>query len=173
MLGRIWHWLMSPPQLQQVIVREVIREVPTQQEVKQGPPVESIVEIAEDLTVFQAKNLRIYTYFNGTEMVKADPMVLFKKWMERAGDLDGDFAIIRVGQMGADEAYEKALGRIRAIFDIKPLVDGGLDEDSTFDLFYHFIRYIEEVKKNLKSLPTSPPTTESPPRPILVENLPS
>lgn len=159
MLRKFLNWLLGPSTLSEFATEKAPNEVTVLR--NQSEPEE---DVPDEVKTFKP-TLKVYAYFNGQEMVKADPEVLFKKWGKVGGDLDVDISIVRAGSKDADQAYEKALSRIRGIFDVLPFDQGGLDESSTFELFLHFVQYIETVKKNSKVLATSSATTESAPTP--------
>jgi hypothetical protein len=158
MLGQFLRWLMGPIE-PQVIIKEVIKEVPVLTN-KAPVSLPETDEPQEDFSVFKVDKLRIYTYWDGSEEVRADPMTIFKKWSEKMGDLDADLRIARANIKGSEEAYDKALDKIRYIFSIKAF-DGktGLDEETTLA----YVRYINDLKKNILPSATSSPTTESTP----------
>lgn len=160
MLCKFLNWLLGPSTLTEFATEKAVKEVTV---LRNLPPTPE-EDVPDEVKTFKP-TLKVYAYFNGQEMVKADPQVLFKQWGQVAGDLDVDFTIIRSGSKDADQAYEKALGRIRSVFNILPMDQGGLDEDSTFELFYHFVNYIAEVKKNSRDSVTKSATTASPPPP--------
>mgnify|MGYP001613957712 CR=1 FL=1 len=174
MLGRLLHWLFDVPP--KVEYREIIKEVPVVKEVEvikevvKEVPTQTEEPVSEDVSAFKVDNVRIYAYFNGSETIKCDPMIIYKRWAEKSGDLDVDLKVARFGEKGADEAYEKALEKVRWIFNVRPLAEGGLDEQTTLELFFHFLRYVEAVKKNSQPLPTLSPITGPPPKPSLVES---
>lgn len=116
----------------------------------------------EDLTIFKADDMLIYTYSDGQKMVKADPMVLFKRWSEKEREIEVDLKAAQTpGFDKANEAYDAALNRIRWIFNIKPFEEGGLTEIKTLDLYNHLVMFFIEVKKNSNQSQTSPATSES------------
>lgn len=106
--------------------------------------------------MYSPKEREIYCYFNGEKAVRADPMPLFKSIMDQYNDLSIDFKMAAMPSKDASKAWDNAVGRVRAIFGIKKLEDGGLTERETVDLYNHFWDFIEAVKKNSPSYQTPP-----------------
>lgn len=107
----------------------------------------------------------IYSYFNGTEIIKEDPMVLHKRLMDVGPELSIDMKVASSPFKDAKEAHNKMLEKVRKIFDLKPFKDGGLTEVQAIELFDHFLTY-EDFQKKIANLPTTEPTapwSSSPP----------
>ena len=120
----------------------------------------------DDLAIFHVDDMQIYVYHNGSEVIKADPMTLFKRVSERMSEIQADIQLICMPAMKGwenkiDEAYQHALKCIREVYNVKPLEEGGLTEQKTFELHNHFLRFVFDVKKNSSQSQTSLPTTES------------
>lgn len=109
----------------------------------------------DDFDQYRPRERLIYQYFNGREAVRADPMLLYKKLMEVGPELDIDIKVANSPSKDANKAYESMVAKIRQVFDLKPLADGGLTETETVELLDHFIRYNESIKKKVKTSPTS------------------
>ena len=126
--------------------------IPVKEEVKEEIKEEPKLD---DLTIFKAGEMLIYTYDKGGEIVKADPMVLFKRMAEKIMELDVDIKVALSGMKDSDVAYNKALEKIRWIFEVQPF-DGtkGLTEVETFKLLDHFIYFTDSTKKNLSQSQT-------------------
>ena len=115
----------------------------------------------------------IYRYFNGSRIVEADPIVLYKRYMDVVTDLDVHLRVARSASKDAAAAHGKACQKIRSIFNIKPPPEedeadctGTLDQTALLALLGHFHRYCGGVKKNTSptattSTATSPPTPDS------------
>lgn len=155
---RFLRWLLSKLEPKQTVVKE-------------PAPVKDNTLIADhttnghiddELSVFKAEDMLIYSYDNGQGTVKADPMVLFKRYAEKIEEIKVDLKVAQSPMKDADQAYDKGLERIRWVFDIKPYSEGGLTEVKTLELFYHFSRFIMDIKKNSSGTPTLPPTSASP-----------
>ncbi len=108
-----------------------------------------------DQSIYSPKERRIYAYWDGQKQVKEDPAVLYRKFLDVAAELDVDFKIATSISKDARQGQERALAAVRKMFSIKPLNDGGLTEDESFELFSHFLNYNESLKKNLKPSRTS------------------
>lgn len=97
----------------------------------------------------------IYGYFDGKDVVMADPMVLYKKVMARGPDIAVHMKVAASRSKDAAKAHESMLRNIREVFVIKPFDEGGLTESETVELLEHFMAYCEDVKKNSNQLSTS------------------
>lgn len=104
----------------------------------------------------------IYNYWDGEKMIRADPMVLFKAIMAAGADLWIDIKVSMSEMKDAPKAFDNAVKKIRGIFNVKSLTDGGLTEAETLNLFDSFLVYVEELKKNSKTFPTLPTATSVP-----------
>jgi hypothetical protein len=108
----------------------------------------------------------IFNYFNGERMVKADPLVLWKKVMDKAPDLDIDFKVSKSPSKNADQAHQNLIKNIRTMFNIKQLENGiepndTLTDNECIDLVNKFLTYCGWVKKNSSNSAT-PATATSP-----------
>lgn len=112
----------------------------------------------------------IYSYFNGVEIVKADPLVLYSRMMDRWKELDIDIKMARFPleefRDKAKEGEQNMLKKIRHIFSIKEPVDelraveeGTLQKAELTALLDHFMVYTNWLKKN--SSPSQTPPVES------------
>lgn len=120
-------------------------------------PAAQLQTAPDTLDLWEPQQREIYHYFDGQKVRNADPMPLFRRMKDVSTDLEIEFKVARSGMKGADEHYQKAVQRIRGIFDVKPLEEGGLTEIECVELFTHFWNYSGGVKKNLP-----PPSTPSP-----------
>lgn len=112
--------------------------------------------------VYQPSERLIYSYFDGQKTVKADPMELYKKTMAVGPELAIDIKVATAPIKGNKEAHESMLKKIRGIFSLKTLHEGGLTEIETVNLFDHFMTYCETVKKNSPiSATSSTPAVDS------------
>ena len=105
--------------------------------------------------LFHPQERAIYRYFNGKELITTDPMVLYKKIMEIAPELDIDIKVANSQSKDAGKSYESMLIKIRNVFTIKSLVEGGLTETETVQLLDHFVSFNERIKKNSPAYATS------------------
>lgn len=112
---------------------------------------------AEDsVEIYKPKERRLYSYWNGTKQVEADPMVIYKKMMAVAPELHIDIKVAESKSKDAGKAHNSMINHIRNIFSLKPFEDGGLTEIESILLFDHFTTYCGFVKKN-----TNPSVTSS------------
>lgn len=102
--------------------------------------------------IFQPADRRIYSYFDGTEVRRTDPQVLWGRIMDKGPDLFIPLKVADSISKDAPKARQDVLRIIREIFEVEQLgkKSGGLTEDETTDLLDHFVDYIDGVKKNLK-----------------------
>lgn len=98
--------------------------------------------------VYRLQDRLIYKYWNGNEEIIADPLVLYKKMMARGPELSIDIKVSTSISKDADKAHDQAILKIREIFSVKSLDEGGLTELETVQLLDHFLLYCEEIKKN-------------------------
>jgi len=110
----------------------------------------------------------IYSYFDGTKTVRVDPIVLHRKIMAKAPELDNDIkaAECPVPNSFTEIARKSLLKNLREIFSVRELdQEGGLTETETTDLFSHFMNFCHEQKKNTSPTPTSSGPTSPDTRP--------
>ena len=109
----------------------------------------------------------IYRYNNGQKVVRADPMRLYKAVMQVGPELEIDIKVSKSPSKDAANAHQQALLKLRDIFAVKPLEEGGLTEIETFRLFDHFMAFCGVQKKSSSPPPTSPdaPSPPTPPSP--------
>lgn len=122
------------------------------------------VKEEERYDLYKPSERNVYTYFSGytkDTMVKADPVVLWKKVMDKGAEIDADWKAAATPQSKfAKGARENLIKNIRGIFNLKPFEEGGLSEWDATDLLIHFMTYCGMIKKNSNPLPTSSPNTE-------------
>lgn len=116
----------------------------------------------EYLDVYQPKERLIYRYFDGQKTVVADPLLLYRKVMGIGPELSVDLKVSQSSSKDAQKAHENAQMKIREVFGVLPLADGGLSELETMDLLDHFLAYCDRIKKNSSPSPTSPVETSAP-----------
>lgn len=109
---------------------------------------------------YRPKERLIYPYFDGEKMVNADPMDLYCRLAEKAGDLDADLQIAYSPSKDRFKAREKMYERIRSIFDLKPHKEGGLTKGECEALLENFISWCNKLKKN-SPLPQTSSTVTS------------
>lgn len=113
--------------------------------------------------VYRPKERMIYSFWNGEKIVTADPLVLYKRVMDCGPELAIDMKVSKSASKDATKAHGKAIDKIRNIFKIKEIEQGGLTELEGMDLLDHFLTYCDVVKKNSSILPMqSTSTVDSP-----------
>ncbi len=119
----------------------------------------------DPMELYTPKERAIFWFFDGQTVRKADPMVLFKRVMDKANDISIAYKVARSESKDARLYHEKFIGYIRDIFEIKRLEEGGLTETETATLLDRLMDYIDDVKKNSSPLPPLPapsPSSSSP-----------
>lgn len=120
--------------------------------------------------IYQPAERLIFEFFDGSKVVKADPMRIYKRIMACGTELSTDQKLAVSPSKDAVKGHENMLKKIREIFDIKPLEEGGLTEFETAELLDSFLLYAHMIKKNSSptttiqeeaSQPTPPPTKEA------------
>lgn len=107
--------------------------------------------------LYRPKDRLIYSYWDGSKIVRADPMVLYQKLMERGPELSIDIKVAASPSKGAAKAHTGTIDKIRTAFALKPF-DGthGLTELEVLALLDHFLEFTEGIKKNSSPISTSP-----------------
>ena len=123
--------------------------------------------------LFRPQERFIYRYFDGTKTVAVDPLPVYKRIMAVGPELTVDAKVSRSASKEASKAHDGLISKIRVIFDLKPLSDGGLTEIEACTLLDHFLSYCDALKKNINPPPTSPPGTLPPTPPSPVGNPPT
>lgn len=117
------------------------------------------------LDLYSPAERLIYRYFDGQKVRRADPMVLYKNYAEVRTDLLVDLRGYYSSLMPEDKSnacHTGAVAKIRKIFDVPALGDeGGLTDGEVLDLLNHFTDYIDSVKKNSRSIPTTATATSA------------
>ena len=98
--------------------------------------------------VYEPEERKIYHYFDGETVVRADPMTLWQRLMSVRGDLSAHMAVAFSPSEAAPEAYAKVSEKARMIFALKTFEEGGLTQSETVNLLNHFWNYCDRVKKN-------------------------
>lgn len=105
---------------------------------------------AEAYDVYAPNQRCIYSYWNGRELLRVDPMILYKKLMEVGPELDVDIKVANSSSRDANKAYENMLAKIRQVFSVQPFDQGGLTEEETVALLDHYMAFNTASKKNWK-----------------------
>jgi hypothetical protein len=113
------------------------------------------------LDTWNPKERLLFHYFDGKKMIHADPMVVYKSFMEVGPELKADIDVVNFPTpiKGVEKAHEGMITKIRKIFQVETLENGGLTEIEVTDLLDKFLNYCDAVKKNGKPLPTLPATS--------------
>ncbi len=121
----------------------------------------SFFHSGERYDVYKVHERMVYVYFDGQKEVHADPMVLYKKMMSLGPELSADMKGATSASKRAGEFHNGMIAKIRKIFDVLPLAEGGLSELETVELLDHFIVYCEWVKKNSRVSQTASVPSEA------------
>lgn len=136
------------------IVKEEIKE-----EVKEEKPKE---ESEDDFSIYNPKERLIYKYWNGKELVVADPMTLYKKVMDVGPELAINFQLAKSASKDAKEGHNSLISSIRNVFNVQSLEDTpeGLGQTETMMLLNHFLAYCNRLKKNSRMFATTSSLSE-------------
>ena len=111
------------------------------------------------LDLYKPSLRQIYRYYDGQKVVTADPLVIYKRLMDRGPTLAVDMKVSATTMKGNVKAHDDSLRKIREIFDVKPLDQGGLTEIETLALLDHYLVFEDVQKKIAPRRPTSPGET--------------
>lgn len=114
---------------------------------------------------YHPRERMIYSYWDGQKTVHADPMVLYKRMMTHGAELSVDMKVSQSASKDAGKAHDSMVQKVREIFVVKTLEEGGLAELEVLELLDHFLLYCEDVKKNSNLSPISPTPTPPPTAP--------
>lgn len=117
--------------------------------------------------LYKPKERKVYRFFDGEKEILADPMLLYKRFMDVAPEMRISWKVARSPSKDATKAHNDLIGNIRRIFELKPLAEGGLSEPEVEDLLDHFLIYVERIKKNSRPSATSPAATSPSTEPSL------
>jgi hypothetical protein len=102
-----------------------------------------------DLATYKPSERVIFEYWNGKDIVREDPLVLYERFMKHYAELKVEIQVAESPSKNAAEMQLAALERIQDIFKVKSLGgDGGLTRTETMDLLGRFMDYVTTVKKN-------------------------
>lgn len=133
-------------------------EIPQPPEtIKEETKPETKKESEDEFNIYKPKERLIYSYWNGKELVKADPMTLYKKVMNVGPELAIHFKVAKSQSSGAKDAHDSLIKEVRNIFGVKSLEEEpeGLPQLETMELLNHFLAFINRIKKNSRTLPTT------------------
>ncbi len=113
----------------------------------------------ERYDVYKPSERNVYTYQTGytpDTVVKADPVTLWKKVMDKGAEIDTDWKAASIPQSKFSKpARENLLKNVREVFGLKTFEEGGLSEWDAMDLLIHFMTYCGMLKKNVSTSQTS------------------
>lgn len=116
--------------------------------------------------LYHPQDRLIYSYWDGKEERRVDPMSVYKKMMEVGQEISTARKVARSPSKDARKMHDRMIELIRGVFDVTPYEEGGLSETETTDLLDHYLIYLEWVKKNSGMSTTTPeetsPSTPSP-----------
>ncbi len=98
--------------------------------------------------VYRPAERGLYSYWDGEKLVQADPIVVYKRMMAVAPELNTSIKVANSLSKDAVKAHGEMIDKIRTVFLIKPFEEGGLTELQTVMLFDHFLTFVGRVKKN-------------------------
>lgn len=108
--------------------------------------------------VYKPHERLIYRYWNGKEIILADPLILYKRVMEVGPSISIDFKGAVSPLKKAPQYHDSLVATVRKVFSINSLADGGLTESESLDLLDHFLTYVESLQKKTSTsviLPTA------------------
>lgn len=109
------------------------------------------------------KERKIYSFFDGENTRRADPLILYKRLSTIAPSLSIDIKISQSSSKDAIKAHDKVIASIQEVFKVRPLDDtGGLTQGEMLDLLNDFIEWCDRIKKNSGIEQTLSPPMEAP-----------
>ena len=132
----------------------------------------------ENYDLYEPKEKEVFRFYNGEKMVRADPLVLYKRLMDKGPELHIDLKVSVSASKDAEVAHKALDRKIREVFNLSPLVDGidatnTLTETQTVELLTAFITYCGFQKKNMNTSAILPAGTSHPTPPSSGENQPT
>ena len=97
--------------------------------------------------LYKPRERLIYSYFDGRQIVKADPIYLYKRLMARGPEIDIDRKVAASESKGALQAHDSLVSKLREVFEVKSLQEGGLTDSEITTLLDHYLTYTEILKK--------------------------
>lgn len=142
------------------------------------PPPAGPEGLPEEMELYTPAERGIYRYCPRHDgdtscLVRADPMVLWKRISAVITDLSIDFKVAASPSKDASTAHTAVVRRLREIFQLPPFEEGGLTESQCLDLWNHFNEYCHAVKNGFSQSSTrsnssgagEPSSTDAPPTP--------
>lgn len=110
------------------------------------------------------KHRAIFPFWDGKRDRQADPMAVYRRLVKHERfNLQTHPALVEAGDL---DAMECAATATRDAFGIDGFEAGGLTDTECLDLMVEFFVWVDDVKKNISTLPTSPLPTEPEPSAI-------
>lgn len=94
----------------------------------------------------------VYRWFDGRDMVSADPVILHQRYSRVAVALRTDLMNMNAGPdtgVVAESHATKADATTRDVFSLRTPEEGGPSRKECLDLLQHFLRYCEELTAGL------------------------
>lgn len=104
-------------------------------------------EPEDTLPIYSYLEKRIYSYFDGKELIRVDPVPLHKAIMTKGPEISLDMKVARNPTKGAKKAHDNLVNTIRKLFSLKPLEEDGLTEVETLDILDHFLEFSDKHRK--------------------------
>lgn len=130
---------------------------------KEPEPVkEEIKPEEDDFSIYHPKERLIYKYWNGKELIAADPMTLYKKVMDVSAELAIHFSVAKSQSKDAKDAHENLIETVRKVFGVRSLEETpeGLGQTESISLLNHFLAYCNRLKKNSRTFATTSKLSE-------------
>lgn len=109
--------------------------------------------------LFEPRDRMIYKYFDGQQLNRVDPIVLWMKVEEALPEISISIKISNSPSKGAAKAHKDLIHKIQEVFGLKPFDQGGLTEAECVGLLNHFMDYTNAIKKKANRTATSPGET--------------
>lgn len=120
------------------------------------------IEKTETFDVYKPNERMIYVYWDGEKEIKSDPLTLYKRVMDSGPEMSVNLKVSSSPSKDASVHHDCLVKKVREIFKLKSLDDGGLTEMEAIGLLDHFLSYCAAIKKNSsQSAMLSNPTVDS------------
>jgi hypothetical protein len=143
---------------------------------KEDSKINQEVKIPSDEEIYKPKERFIFKYWNGQKVIYADPMILYKRVVEKWADLSVDLTLAHSNHSEAPKGHTLAIDKVRKIFNVDSPEDievkRTLSDNECLQLLDNFLIFVGELKKNSSpSQTTSKPLEEC--KTISKEDLPT
>lgn len=108
--------------------------------------------------IYSPEERQIFKFFNGSRIVYADPIPLWKRVADVGPILSIDIKVANSMSKDAGTAKELAASKVRKIFNLKELengieipTEGTLTDDECFGVLNEFLEWSNRLKKNSKT----------------------